>query len=197
VDELEATLARYLGRDKANGLVSSELSRLKTTKEKIDARQLLEIWTELMRKLTGPVGPSTARMIVEDRISVKPVVEATEASTPAYDLKSGSIYISPDKGYEVFKDQITHGIEGLCITKLDPEEVRSRWGIRETPIIKLSSEKSGDRYISPNNLPLLYVTIKSFIESSKNSIVLLDSIEPPTREAPVRSQRALIRYNRG
>ena len=31
-------------------------------------------------------------------------------------------------------------------------------------------------YISPRNLPLLFMTIKSFVESSKNSIVLIDSI---------------------
>ncbi|MGA9098334.1 MAG: DUF835 domain-containing protein, partial [Methanotrichaceae archaeon] len=82
-----------------------------------------------------------------------------------------------DKAYEVFKDQITHGIEGLCITHLDPVEVRMRWGFKETPIIKLSQEKGDGRYISPTNLPLLFMTIKSFIESSKNSIVLIDNME--------------------
>jgi hypothetical protein len=68
-------------------------------------------------------------------------------------------------------------VEGLCITHIAPEEVRRRWGFEETPIIKLSDEKGSDRYISPRNLPLLFMTIKSFIESSRSSIVLIDSIE--------------------
>jgi len=96
---------------------------------------------------------------------------------PAYDLAPGKIYVAPDMAYEVFTDQITHGVEGLCITHTTPEEVRRRWGFKETPIIKLSEEKGSDRYISPRNLPLLFMTIKSFVDSSKNSIVLIDSIE--------------------
>jgi archaellum biogenesis ATPase FlaH len=73
-------------------------------------------------------------------------------------------------------------VEGLCITPQDPEELRRRWGFRETPIIKLSHDKGSERYISPTNLPLLFVTIKSFVESSKNSIVLLDNIEHLVKE---------------
>jgi hypothetical protein len=116
-------------------------------------------------------------MIVDDQITVKPVMEAAKETMPAYDLVRGKIYVAPEMAYEVFTDQITHGVEGLCITHSAPEEVRRRWGFKETPIIKLSEEKGSDRYISPRNLPLLFITIKSFVDSSKNSIVLIDSIE--------------------
>ena len=77
-------------------------------------------------------------MIVEDQVTVKPVMEATQSTLPAYDLRTGKIYVVPEKAYEVFTDQITHGVEGLCITHLAPEEVRRRWGFKETPIINLS-----------------------------------------------------------
>jgi hypothetical protein len=97
-------------------------------------------------------------------------------------LKSGKLYVVPEIAYEVFTDQITHGIEGLCITHYAPEDVRLRWGFKETPIIKLSDEKGSDRYVSPRNLPLLFMTIKAFVESSKNSIVLIDSIEQLVKE---------------
>jgi len=185
VAELESTLALYVGPDRAKLLVDAELARLGTSREKIDAKQLLEMWNECEKILTGSVGSSTTRMIVEESVPVKPVIEAEEATQAAYELPFGRIFIVPEKGYEVFTDQITHGVEGLCITHLEPEEVRRKWGFKETPIVKLSRERGGDHYVSPTNLPLLFMTVKSFVESSKNSIVLLDNLE------------ALIKANEG
>jgi len=177
IDELEATLAKYIGEERARRSVDAELSRLNTTRDKIDAKQLLEMWRAFERTLTGSVGPSATRMIVEDKIMVKPVVEAVEATQALYRLIPGRVYIIPDKTYEVFTDQITHGVEGLCITTKEPEELRRRWGFKETPIIKLTHDRGSDKFISPTNLPLLFVTVKSFVESAKNSIVLIDNIE--------------------
>ncbi|MEI8003217.1 MAG: DUF835 domain-containing protein, partial [Methanothrix sp.] len=182
VEELEATLARYIGETTARMQVDLYLERLGTSREKIDAVQLRQLWEQFEKTLTGSVGSSATRMIVEDQVPVKPVMEATKETLPAYDLVKGKIYVVPEIAYEVFTDQITHGVEGLCITHLAPEEVRRRWGFKETPIIKLSEEKGSDRYISPRNLPLLFVTIKSFVESSKKSIVLIDSIEQLIKE---------------
>ena len=182
VDELQTTLSRYIGDDRAKQLVNAELDRLGTTRDRIDAKQLLELWGEFEKTLTGSVGPSATRMIVEEKVLVTPVREAAETTQPAYELRPGRTFVIPEKAYEVFTDQITHGVEGLCITIHDPEELRRRWGFRETPIIKLSHEKGSERYISPTNLPLLFVTIKSFVESSKNSIVLLDNVEHLIKE---------------
>ena len=195
IDELEITLARYIGDERAKSRVDEELARRNTTRSSIDAKQLLELWGEFEKTLTGSVGPSATRMIVEGVIQVKPVQEAIEATQPVYELSPGRTFIIPEKAYEVFTDQITHGVEGLCITTHDPEELRRRWGFRETPIIKLSHEKGSERYISPTNLPLLFVTIKSFVESSKNSIVLLDNIEYLMKEnAEVVPEREVLDF---
>lgn len=182
LEELEATLARYIGEETAKTQVNDYLEHLGTSRETIETAQLLELWDQFEKTLTGSVGPSAARMIVEDQVPVKPVREEAKATLPTYDLKTGKLYVVPEIAYEVFTDQITHGIEGLCITHYAPEDVRLRWGFKETPIIKLSDEKGSDRYISPRNLPLLFMTIKAFVESSKNSIVLIDSIEQLVKE---------------
>ena len=182
VEELEATLALYIGETPARKQVDAHLERLGTSREKIEAGQLRLLWDQFEKTLTGSVGSSATKMIVEDRVTVKPVMEAAKETLPAYDLVRGKIYVVPEIAYEVFTDQITHGVEGLCITHFAPEEVRRRWGFKETPIIKLSDEKGSDRYISPRNLPLLFMTIKSFVESSKNSVVLIDSIEQLIKE---------------
>jgi Na+/proline symporter len=178
VDELEGTVARYIGAERAKNVVEMNLVDLKTTREGIDARQLFELRDRLEKTLTGSLGPSATRMIVEEEVAVKPVVEVIKETRPLYTLDPGKTYIIPEKAYEVFIDQITHGIEGLCITTSNPDEIRLRWHFTETPIVRLSHEKGrGERYIAPNNLPLLFITIKSFVESSKNSIILLDSLE--------------------
>jgi len=178
VDELEGTVARYIGAERAKNVVELNLADLKTTREGIDARQLFELKDRLEKTLTGSLGPTATRMIVEDEVGVKPVVEVIQETSPVYTLDPGKVYIIPEKAYEVFTDQITHGVEGLCITSTDPEEIRSRWHFTETPIIRLSHQRGrGDRYIAPNNLPLIFITIKSFVEKSKNSIILLDSLE--------------------
>lgn len=177
IDELEATLSRYIGVAAARKQVDEYLVSLGANRERIGAGELQQLWNQLEKTLTGSVGSSATRMIVEEQVPVKPVMEAVRETRPAYELKRGRIYVAPEIAYEVFTDQITHGVEGLCITGLSPEQVRSRWGFRETPIIRLSDERGADHYISPKNLPLLFITIKSFVESSKNSIVLMDSIE--------------------
>ena len=182
IEELEATLALYIGEARARQQVDGDLKRLGISREKIDARQLQELWNRFEKTLTGSVGPSATRMIVEDQIPVKPVMEEAKATVPTYVLEMGKIYVVPEKAYEVFADQVLHGVEGLCITHQAPEEVRRKWGFKETPIIKLSDEKGSDRYISPSNFPLLFMTIKSFVDSSKNSIVLIDSLEQLARE---------------
>jgi len=178
VDELEGTVARYIGAERAKNVVELNLADLNTTRDGIDARQLFELRDRLEKTLTGSLGPSATRMIVEEEVAVKPVVEVIKETRPIYTLDPGKTYIIPEKAYEVFTDQITHGVEGLCITSSDPDEIRVRWHFTETPIVRLSHEKGrGERYIAPNNLPLLFITIKSFVESSKNSIILLDSLE--------------------
>lgn len=195
VEELEATLAHYIGETPARIEVDAYLERLGTSREKIGSDQLHQLWGQFEKTLTGSVGPSATKMIVQDHVAVKPVMEMAKETLPAYDLARGKIYVAPEIAYEVFTDQITHGVEGLCITHDSPEDVRGRWGFTETPIIKLSEEKGSDRYISPRNLPLLFVTIKSFVESSKNSIVLIDSIGKLIKENEGKiPQREMLDY---
>ncbi|MFZ2472174.1 MAG: DUF835 domain-containing protein [Methanothrix sp.] len=195
VEELEATLAHYIGETPARMEVDDYLERLGTSREKIEAGQLRQLWGQFEKTLTGSVGSSATRMIVEDQVTVKPVMEAAKETLPTYDLVRGKIYVVPEIAYEVFTDQITHGMEGLCVTHDDPEDVRRRWGFIETPIIKLSEEKGSDRYISPRNLPLLFMTIKSFVESSKNSVILIDSIEQLVKENEGKiPQREILEY---
>jgi len=208
VDELETTLARYIGEENAKRELDSNLAELNTTRESIDASELLILRERLEKRLTGTVGTSATRIIVKEEISVMPVVEVVRDTMTMYTLDPSRIYVIPEKAYEVFTDQIKHGIEGLCIASCDPDEIRSKFKFTETPIIRLSHDRGrGEMYIAPTNLPLLFITIKSFVEKSTNSIILLDnlgdlieenaSVVPPSEVLDfVYALECLVRENR-
>ncbi len=178
VDEVESTLASYIGPEKAKMLIEADLARIGVTRDKIDARHLLELWDHAERVLTGTLGTSTTRLIVEEYIIPRPVVERKGVTPPKFKLESGKIYVSPGKAYDIFADQLTHGIEGLCFTKRLPAEVRSQYGLTEVPIIWLNPKREGkEKQISPTNLPMLFLTIKTFIDSSTHGVVILDNLE--------------------
>ncbi|MCQ8903365.1 MAG: DUF835 domain-containing protein [Methanothrix sp.] len=178
VDEVESMLARYIGAEKARLLIDADLARLGVSRDRVDARHLLDLWDHAERILTGSLGTSTTRIIVEEQTIPRPVVERKGEVPPKFRLEPGRIYFSAERAYEIFTDQVTHGFEGLCVTHRHPDEVRSRFGLTETPIIWLNPKKEGrEKHISPANLPLLFLTIKTFVESSKNSVILLDSLE--------------------
>ncbi|WP_369424937.1 DUF835 domain-containing protein [Methanothrix sp.] len=178
VDEVESMLSRYIGAEKARMLIDADLARLGVSRERVDARHLLDLWDHVERVLTGSLGTSTTRLIVEEEITFKPAVERAGAAPLKFRLEPGKIYFSAEKAYEVFTDQVTHGFEGLCVTRRPPEDVRSSHGLTETPIIWLNPKRGGrEKQISPANLPLLFLTIKTFVESSKKGVILLDNLE--------------------
>ncbi|MDI6840669.1 MAG: DUF835 domain-containing protein [bacterium] len=96
-----------------------------------------------------------------------------------YSLKMGNIYFikekSLKKSYETFLIQITHGSQGLCFTKLHPEEVRRMYGLTKTPIIWLTFRTDeSERTIPFTKLDELTATVSEYVNSVKNSVVLID-----------------------
>lgn len=91
-------------------------------------------------------------MIVEDEVGVKPVVEVIQETSPVYTLDPGKVYIVPEKAYEVFTDQITHGVEGLCITSRPRGDQVGCGTSPRPPSSGSAMSGGGERYIAPNNL---------------------------------------------
>ncbi len=106
--------------------------------------------------------------------------EKVKKSAKKYDLRRGFCYIvkepKPNRSFEIFVDQVTHNIQGLCITRQYPEAVRHEWSLEETPIIWLSNQL-GKVYINPANIGILGDVVIRFVEKSDDSVVLIDGIE--------------------
>lgn len=107
-------------------------------------------------------------------------IEKTRKSAKKYELRRGLSYLvkeqKPDHSFNIFVDQVTHNIPGLCITRQYPASVRQEWELEKTPIIWLSNQL-GKVYVNPSNIGILGDTIIRFIEKVDDSVVMIDGVE--------------------
>jgi hypothetical protein len=112
---------------------------------------------------------------------IVPEAEAHLLTKPTYDLERGYTYaILEQEGshaFEIFKDLVTHGAQGLCITRRSPKSVMKDYGLERTPILWLSrvaAEKNAVRPSPPENIAL---AVEHFIDIGQQGVVLLDGFE--------------------
>jgi len=112
---------------------------------------------------------------------IVPAAEANLLTKPTYELERGRTYaiLERDGGrsFEIFKDLVTHGAQGLCITRRAPKSVMSDYGLERTPILWLSrtaSEKNSVRPSPPENVAM---AVEHFVDVGLRGVVLLDGLE--------------------
>ncbi len=97
-----------------------------------------------------------------------------------YDLDICTGYLvkeeASDKSYEIFKDWVTHGHQGLCITRDFPAKIRKKYGLEKTPIIWLSTSET-ENTVPPQNLSALFYHIENFLKKSEEGILLISGLE--------------------
>ena len=73
---------------------------------------------------------------------IEPLSEEVAITEQRYVLEKDKSYIIkeeiPEKVYEIFIEQITHGSKGLCFTKFHPQKIRERYGISPQDYVLLS-----------------------------------------------------------
>jgi len=112
---------------------------------------------------------------------IVPEAEANLLTKPAYSLQRGHTYVVLERdageAFEIFKDLVTHGAQGLCITRRAPKAVMADYSLERTPVLWLSrvaTEKNAVRPSPPENVAM---AIEHFIDVSESSAVLLDGFE--------------------
>jgi len=110
-----------------------------------------------------------------------PEAEAHLPTKPRYALDRAVTYVVLERdaahAFEIFKDLVTHGAQGLCITRRAPKAVMAEYRLERTPVLWLSrvaAEKNSVRPSPPENVAL---AIEHFMEASEHSVVLLDGFE--------------------
>lgn len=136
---------------------------------------------ELASAFTVLMGIFMAYAILRYKLMIIPVAEEEKTTKSEHDLKEGLSYLieedKPQRSFEIFVDLVTHGIHGLCITRMPPEDVRQKYNLVKTPIIWLSRTVDKKMCIDPAMTAELSMTIRNFLEESKNGVILLDGIE--------------------
>jgi PAS domain S-box-containing protein len=116
-------------------------------------------------------------------LKILPLAEQAVDSVQAYHFDKGVIYLM-DKGkvnhyMDIFTDQVKHNIQGLCISRQNPQAIRDHFGLEKTPLVWLNGGDVvlGETAIKPGNLSSLTATVTDFIAKADDSVVMLDGME--------------------
>src|SRR6266550_2342145 len=112
---------------------------------------------------------------------IVPEAEAHLLTKPTYSLDRGVTYVVLERdagqAFEIFKDLVTHGAQGLCITRRAPKAVMAEYGLERTPVLWLSRVAAEKNVIRPSPPENVAMAIEHFIAASERPAVLLDGFE--------------------
>lgn len=112
---------------------------------------------------------------------VVPAAEAQAMTKPTYNLVRSHTYAILERdgqqGFEIFKDLVTHGAQGLCITRRSPKAVMQDYGLERTPILWLSRVATEKNSVRPSPPEKVALAVEHFISLGENAVVLLDGFE--------------------
>ncbi len=99
------------------------------------------------------------------------------------------------KSNDVFKDLVSHGYKGLCVTRTHPDKIRKLYNLKKTPMIWLTQNTfPGKPWILPNELSKLFMLISEFLKETDEdkSVIIMDGIEYLITNNSFRSMLRLI-----
>jgi hypothetical protein len=123
---------------------------------------------------------STAYAILRHKLFIiVPRLEEIEQTEQKYSLEAGLRYIikekKPDKGYEIFKDQLRHGRFGLCLSKFHPKKVRDAYALERTPIVWVTF-REGENTVSPRDMAAMESVVFDFLSQAQRPVILIDCL---------------------
>ncbi|MCU0853094.1 MAG: DUF835 domain-containing protein [Thermoplasmata archaeon] len=82
----------------------------------------------------------------------------------------------PESSYKLFTTALEKGMKGYCITRNYPAKIRSKFDLKDTPVIWLSNV-GRENAIRPKDLEKLSLALEQFLSQQGGGIVLLDGLE--------------------
>lgn len=112
---------------------------------------------------------------------IVPVAERQATSQPTYQLERSRTYAILERdgtqAFEIFRDLVTHGAQGLCITRRSPKAVMAEYGLERTPILWLSRVATEKNSVRPSPPEKVALAVEHFISLGENAVVMLDGFE--------------------
>ncbi len=82
----------------------------------------------------------------------------------------------PETSYNLFIKTLSKGMKGYCVTRNYPAKIRTKFDLKDTPVIWLSNV-GRDNAIRPKDLEKLSLSLEQFLSQPGGGIVLLDGLE--------------------
>jgi len=153
------------------GYVSSQTIKTAAAQDLVKVRGVSEsIATRLIEHFM-----SEPREVAEERARA----EVRPAPTVTTLERSFSYLVEedrPETSYSLFMDALKKGMKGYCITRNYPAKIKSKFDLRDTPVVWLSNV-GRENTIRPKDLEKLSLTLEQFLSQAGGGIVLLDGLE--------------------
>ncbi|NPA74925.1 MAG: hypothetical protein GXO25_02440 [Euryarchaeota archaeon] len=111
---------------------------------------------------------------------VSPVQETGKKAELKHRFEAGTVRVLPtDEAYSLFSEQVHGGIPGLLFTVEDTERVRNTYGLKKTPVFRISETPGKDTLNPqvPEHREMIPFIISEFLEQSSSGVVFLDRID--------------------
>ncbi|MBE0519047.1 MAG: isoleucine--tRNA ligase [Thermoplasmata archaeon] len=82
----------------------------------------------------------------------------------------------PETSYSLFVSALNKGMKGYCVTRNYPAKIRTKFDLKDTPLVWLSNV-GRENAIRPKDLEKLSVSLEQFLSQPGGGIVLLDGLE--------------------
>jgi hypothetical protein len=114
-------------------------------------------------------------------LSVANLMKSYGRSRYEVSLVPGTTYVleeaKPSKSMELFAELVNHGMEGLCISRYNPDTLFERYGISQKTVIWLTQKSEpGFRTVDPTNFPRLSSMISEFLGRANYPVILLEGL---------------------
>jgi len=125
--------------------------------------------------------------MLESSLKIKPVRElaSLEEGAPGtdYKLDPRRCYLikdaDPSTALTIFsRIVLTQGMHGLLITRTLPKRIREKYNLLKTPIVWLTTNRmQGETCVTPSGIAELSGVLVSFLDQTKNGIILIEGLE--------------------
>ena len=82
----------------------------------------------------------------------------------------------PESSYSLFMKALSTGMKGYCVTRNYPAKIRTKFDLKDTPVVWLSNV-GRENAIRPKDLEKLSLALEQFLSQPGGGIVLLDGLE--------------------
>ncbi|MEM3206420.1 MAG: DUF835 domain-containing protein [Halobacteria archaeon] len=119
--------------------------------------------------------------VLRYRILIEPAAETRLPGEASYDLTHGSSYLilesRPDLAYRVFADLVTHGAQGLCLTRTLPQRIRAEHRLEKTPMVWVGEQSPAPDLRAVDGTDEATYLVAKFLKECSDGVVLLDCLE--------------------